>query len=101
MPDIHLKREHTLGLDAARKVASDWADQLRDEFGMDCRLDSGVSTDILHFSRSGASGTLEFSASVFELDAHLGFLLGAYKDRIEAEVSSKLDQLLSAAALAN
>ncbi len=97
MPDIHLMREHTLGLPAARKVASAWADQLRDEFGMDCRLDNGVSSDILHFSRTGVSGTLEYSDSRFALDARLGFLLAAYKDRIEAEVSSKLDRLLSAA----
>ena len=97
MPDIHLMREHTLGLDAARRVANAWADQLRAEFSMDCRFDCGALTDMLHFSRSGVNGTLQVSASSFELDVHLGFLLGAYRDRIEHEVSGKLDELLRSA----
>lgn len=98
MPDIYLRREHTLGLEAARKVATAWADRLRDQFGMDCRLDPGVGSDVLHFSRAGADGSLRVTASCFELDVRLGFLLGAYKDKIEAEVSRNLDQLLEAAA---
>ena len=30
----------------------------------------------------------------FELDARLGFLLGAFKDRIESEITKNLDLLL-------
>ena len=31
----------------------------------------------------------------FELDARLGFLLGAFRDRIETEIVKNLDQLLA------
>ena len=34
-------------------------------------------------------------ADHFELDAQLGFLLGAFKDRIEAEIVKNLDALLA------
>ena len=35
------------------------------------------------------------SAERFELDARLGFLLGAFKDRIESEIVKNLDDLLA------
>ena len=35
------------------------------------------------------------SKDVFELDAKLGFLLGAFKDRIEGEIVKNLDTLLA------
>ena len=97
MPDISLVREHTLGLGAARNVANAWADQLRYDFGMDCRMDPGVQTDILHFSRSGVSGTLQLSATRFTVDIRLDYLLTPLRDRIEDEVSRTLDQLLKPA----
>ena len=50
----------------------------------------------MSFSRSGLSGTLEISASVFRLQAQLGFLLSAFKDRIEAEIEKNLDELIAA-----
>jgi len=36
------------------------------------------------------------SAEKFELDARLGILLGAFKDRIEGEIVKNLDELLAA-----
>jgi hypothetical protein len=36
------------------------------------------------------------SADHFELDAKLGFLLGAFKEHIEGEIVKNLDQLLAA-----
>ena len=35
-------------------------------------------------------------AHQFEMKAQLGFLLGAFKDRIEAEIGEQLDALLNA-----
>ena len=40
--------------------------------------------------------TLRVTADHFELDALLGFLLGAFKDRIESEIVKNLDELLAA-----
>jgi putative polyhydroxyalkanoate system protein len=96
MADIHLRRDHHLGLSGARKVACQWAEQAEADFDMRCTYEEGDEADQVQFARSGVSGTLRVSAHHFELDAQLGFLLGAFKDRIEGEIAKNLDQLLSA-----
>jgi putative polyhydroxyalkanoate system protein len=95
MADIHIRREHQLGMKGARKVAWQWAEQAEAEFDMACTYAEGSDTDEVQFSRSGVSGTLRVSGDCFELDAKLGFLLGAFKDRIEAEIVRNLDELLA------
>lgn len=95
MADLHIHREHSLGLAGARKVAKEWAVQVKDEFDMHCTFEENSHGDTVHFKRSGVNGTLEVTASTFELDAKLGFLLGAFKGRIEAEIVKNLDELLA------
>ena len=95
MADIHIEREHTLGMAAARKIAWRWAEQAEDEFDMSCSYEEGSDVDEVEFSRSGVSGCLRVQADRFVLDARLGFLLGAFKDRIEAEIVKNLDELLA------
>jgi putative polyhydroxyalkanoate system protein len=84
-----------LGHVAARKVAYAWAEQVEAEFGMDCTYEEGKTDDTVNFSRSGVHGTLQVHKDRFELNAKLGFLLGAFKDRIEAEIVKNLDTLLA------
>ena len=100
MAHLHIIREHSLGLEQARKIAFAWAEQVEQEFGMDCVYEEDVETDTVSFTRSGVVGTLFVSGVKFELDARLGFLLGAFKDRIESEIVKNLDQLLQPKALA-
>ncbi|MDR3455283.1 MAG: polyhydroxyalkanoic acid system family protein [Rhodoferax sp.] len=95
MHDIHIQREHALGLAAARKVAFQWAEQAEAEFGMECTYKEGRSSDEVCFTRSGVNGTLKVSKDRFELDARLGFLLGTFKGRIESEIVKNLDALLA------
>lgn len=96
MPDIHIHRDHTLGLAEARKVAFRWAEQAEAEFGMECTYEEGKTSDLVSFTRSGVNGELKVTKDGFELDARLGFLLGAFKDRIESEIVKNLDDLLAA-----
>jgi putative polyhydroxyalkanoate system protein len=96
MADIHIQRKHQLGLIGARKVAWQWAEQAEGDFGMACTYEEGGDCDEVAFSRSGVSGTLLVTADHFELDAKLGFLLGAFRERIESEIVKNLDQLLAA-----
>lgn len=96
MADIHIEREHSLGLAGARKLAWQWAEQAENEFDMSCTYEEGDTGDAVQFTRSGVSGSLQVSASRFVLDARLGFLLGAFKERIEAEIVKNLDTLLAA-----
>ena len=94
MADLHILRKHSLGFAKARKVAFDWAEQVEKEFGMLCTYEEGRSADLVRFTRSGVQGQLKVTRDKFELDAKLGFLLGAFKDRIEAEIVKMLDTLL-------
>jgi putative polyhydroxyalkanoate system protein len=96
--DLHISREHSLGLAAARKIAFAWAEQAENEFGMECVYVEDKTCDEVQFSRSGVTGTLQVNKDRFELQAKLGFLLGAFKDKIEAEIVKNLDTLLQAPA---
>jgi len=84
-----------LGLKAARKIALQWAEQAEQQFDMACTIEEGDDEDTVAFTRSGVNGTLKVTADHFDLDAKLGFLLGAFKDRIEAEIVKNLDLLLA------
>lgn len=96
MADIHIQRSHQLGLKGARKVAWKWAEQAEAEFDMSCTYEEGGDCDEVQFSRTGVKGSLKVTDDHFELDAQLGFLLGAFKDRIEGEIVKNLDELLAA-----
>ncbi len=100
MPDIKIRREHTLGLAAARKVAQQWAKDVEKDFGMECTLVKGQTSDTVQFKRSGVSGTLIVAADHFDLDAKLGFLLGAFAKTIDSEIRKNLDALLAKGAKA-
>lgn len=98
MPDIKISREHTLGLAAARKVAYKWADDCEKKLDMECSYEEGKTQDIVEFTRSGVNGTLKVTATGFDLHAKLGFLLGAFKGKIESEIEKNLDDLLAKSA---
>ena len=94
MSEIRIHRPHRLGLEQARRIARDWAEQAESSFGMDCSLLEGETSDTLEFSRSGVKGRLIVAADHFDLQAKLGFLMGAFSHRIEAEIEGNLDRLL-------
>ena len=100
MADIHIDREHTLGLHQARQVAFKWAEQAEAEFGMECTYEEGTTSDLVSFNRTGVHGTLSVTKDSFELAAKLGFLLGAFKEKIEAEIVKNLDKLIAGKAAA-
>lgn len=98
MPDIKIHREHALGLAQARKVALQWAEDVERDFDMECTIVEGKSGDTVQFKRSGVSGTLTVAPDHFDLNAKLGFLLGAFAKTIEGEIRKKLDALLEKSA---
>ena len=100
MADIHIDREHTLGLQAARQIAVQWAKQAETQFGMDCTYEEGDNGDLVSFSRTGVHGTLTVTKDGFELAAKLSFLFGAFKEKIEAEIVKNLDTLIASKAAA-
>ncbi len=98
MPDIKISRQHTLGLAQARKIAYKWAEDAEKKLDMECTYEEGKTADEVQFTRSGVNGTLHVTATGFDLQAKLGFLLGAFKGKIETEIEKNLDELLAKSA---
>jgi putative polyhydroxyalkanoate system protein len=98
MADIHIRREHRLGLAKARKTAWRWAEMAEEKFGMECTVIEGETSDVVEFTRPGVDGRLVVEADSFDLSARLGLLVGAFRHRIEAEIEENLDALLAASA---
>lgn len=97
MPDIHITRNHDLGLAGARKLAFRWAEEAEQRMGMACVYEEGKTSDLVTFTRSGVNGELKVTKDSFALDARLGLLLGAFRVRIETEIVKNLDKLLATA----
>ena len=95
MPEIHITREHGRGLAEARKLAFKWAETAEQKLDMECVYEEGKTSDVVTFTRSGVNGELKVTKDSFVLDARLGFLLGAFKERIETEIVKNLDKLLA------
>jgi putative polyhydroxyalkanoate system protein len=97
LPDIHIHRDHALGLAKARKIAWKWAEEVEEKFDMACTVIEGETSDTVEFTRTGVSGRLIVAPDHFELDAKLGFLLGAFAGTIQREIEQNLDTLLGKA----
>ena len=95
MADINITRQHGMTLANARKAAFKWAEQAEAKFDMECAYEEGQTSDECAFTRSGVSGTLIVDKDNFVLNAKLGFLLGAFKDKIESEIVKNLDALIA------
>lgn len=95
MAEIHIRRDHTLGLARARKVAWKWAEHVEQKFEMECTVLEGDTSDTVQFKRSGVSGTMIVTGDHFEVSAKLGLLLGAFAGQIESEVRKQLDEALA------
>jgi putative polyhydroxyalkanoate system protein len=95
MADIHIRRDHTLGLPRARKVALKWAEHVEEQFEMECTILEGDTSDTVEFKRSGVSGQMIVTADHFQVDAKLGLLLGAFAGQIQNEVCKQLDAALA------
>jgi putative polyhydroxyalkanoate system protein len=93
--DIHIVREHGLGLQEARRLALRWAEVARKKLEVECSYEEGEGADRLRFKRPGARGELRVEPGRFELRAHLGLLLGVFRSKIEAEIVKNLDALLA------
>jgi putative polyhydroxyalkanoate system protein len=96
MTTLHIHRTHALGLARAREIAWAWAEQVEAQFGMECTVLEGETSDTVEFIRSGVNGELLVAADRFDLTAQLGFLLGAFAKNIQGEIERNLDALLNA-----
>lgn len=91
MSNIQLHHEHKLGLKKARKVALDWVKTAEKKLSLTCDYEEGKAFDTVRFERAGVTGTLYVRQDEFEIQAKLGFLLSAFKERIESEIKQTLE----------
>lgn len=94
MSDIHIRREHTLGLAKARELATQWIDGASKKMGLTCQHVPGDQQDVIKFERSGVEGQMLVSGDAFELTAKLGLMMKALKPMIEGEIDKNLQKLL-------
>ena len=97
MSELHIRREHRLGLTRARQVALTWAEHVEKKFDMECTIYEGDTSDTVAFTRAGVRGEMTVAADHFEIQAKLGLLLGAFAGQIESEVAKQLDAALARA----
>jgi putative polyhydroxyalkanoate system protein len=95
MPDINIHRAHGMSLAQAREAADKWIVQAEQKFGLSCVYEAGEQSDEVVFNRAGISGKLNITPEMFELNAKLGFLFGAFKEKIETEITKNLDALIA------
>lgn len=88
MAEIHLRRKHTIGVRKAKVAVQKVADDLAQEFGMESEWDG----DVLRFSRHGVEGALSVAKDEVVLNAKLGFVLSAFKSKIEHHINDNFDR---------
>jgi len=88
MAEIHLQRKHTIGLKKAKVAAQKVADELKQEYGVDSEWDG----DVLRFRHRAVEGVLAVRKDEVSLDAKLGFLLSAFKSKIENHINDDFDR---------
>lgn len=89
MSDVHARKEHNLSLDEAKKTAQKLAEQLEKEF----QLQSTWQGNTLNFTRSGVKGKLDVTDKDVSIDISLGFMLKAFKGKIQSEIDKNLDNM--------
>ncbi len=95
MADIRIHHPHELGLERARKVARRWAADAEKKYDCTCTITEGPGGDTIDFKRTGVNGVMKVTADHFAVDCKLGILFGAFKGKIEEEVTRQLDTALA------
>lgn len=91
MAAIDLRRQHGMSREEALAGADRLAAELRRNYDLNYQWEGNH----LRFKRSGASGWLKVEAETISIHLELGFLLRAFKGRIEQEVSKNLDDFVN------
>lgn len=91
MADVKARKTHNLSIDEAKQTAQQLADKLKNDY----ELESSWKGDTLVFNRSGLKGQLKVSDKDVDIEISLGFMLKAFKGKIQAEVDKSLDKLFA------
>jgi putative polyhydroxyalkanoate system protein len=91
MADIHIVQEHSLTPKKAREAAQKVAHKMAEEYDLECTWEG----DVLHFERSGVSGSLTLAKKQAQMDLKLGFLFSAFAAKIESKVTENMREVFA------
>lgn len=89
MSHINIVHAHKLAPSQAREAAQRVADKLSDEYDLACTWNG----DVLHFQRSGVTGTLALTAEQVEMKLKLGMLMSAFSGPIEQKIRDNMSKV--------
>lgn len=90
MASIDIERAHSMEMSDARAVIDDFAESLRERYGVKNQWQG----DVLQFAGSGVSGAITVSANAVHVTARLGLLLSPLRGKIEQDIRTKLEKHL-------
>jgi len=90
MANIHIKRNHNLGLNEAKQRMDQIAGSLQDK--LDAKW--AWKGNQLSFTRSGASGSVNVADDSVEFNIKLGLMLTPLKGKVESAINEELDKAL-------
>jgi putative polyhydroxyalkanoate system protein len=91
MSEINISKSHKLGTTKARAKVTKLAKQLEADYD----LRSQWEGDTLVFDRAGLSGQLQVAKDQVHLTVKLGFLMAAFKPKIEEQLKANLDKFVA------
>lgn len=91
MADISYSVEHSLSHEAAKQAAQKVADDLSQEYGLNCVW----SGDVLNFERSGVKGSLTVEESAAHIQIKLGMMLSVFSGKIEDQVTRNMRKVFT------
>lgn len=97
MSDVKFSQAHTLGLEKARELAKQWAEDSAKKMGLDCKHTEGADKDTISFERMGVNGLMTVTGTSFDLEVKLGMMMKAFKPMIESEIAKNLGRIIDKA----
>jgi putative polyhydroxyalkanoate system protein len=89
MAEISIVHEHKLTPKKAREAAQKVADEIAEEYALECEWEG----DVLNFERSGVQGSLTLHKQRVHMVIKLGFLMSAFASTIETKVAENMKKV--------
>ncbi|MDO9234632.1 MAG: polyhydroxyalkanoic acid system family protein [Aquabacterium sp.] len=97
MSDVKFQQAHNLGLEKARELAKQWAEDSAKQMGLSCKHVEGAEEDTLTFERMGVNGVMTVTGTSFDMNIKLGMMMAAFKPMIESEIQKNLGRIIGKA----
>jgi len=88
---LTIRREHTLGLDEARRRVDKVAEQL----GGRLNLVSEWEGDYLRVTGQGVTGHIEVAEEVVEITVRMGFAMMIFREPIRSAIEGSIDEYIA------